>query len=457
MHKFLLLFILIICFWLRLLFLSPWLEDWDSVQFALAIHDFSISEHQPHAPGYPIYVLLARFFYVFTQNDTLALTLLSATFGTATIIPLYLITKHFFGKFSAFTATALFTVIPIGWMMSISALTNMPGLFFLTLWAYLILVWAKTPKKLLLTSFFGGLILGVRFTELPIILAILIFVLLRNEPKHFIRGILSFILGVLTWLGPLIFKTGLHEFIESYTWIANYVIIHDSHLDNRIERLIYLLKIGYTQYFLIASLMAFIWVFLNKKFWTELKYQLIIIWLVAYSVPLTFIYNLEVPRYTLPLLPPLVILVATFTSSIIKRSLVRIFMLIILASVMFYEGFSQVKSFSNSLPPTIAAVNYVRDNFKPEDTLIITTFSYRQFQYYAPNFKVFYGDEINALDIPQDKTVIIDYSGLKNEVGALSSLTTVESKTFLGNRDIFPRISELTLYILRGENYGSAE
>ena len=51
------LFIVVLSLILRLLYISPWLEDWDSVQFALAMNNYSLDLHQPHAPGYPLYIL----------------------------------------------------------------------------------------------------------------------------------------------------------------------------------------------------------------------------------------------------------------------------------------------------------------------------------------------------------------------------------------------------------------
>ncbi|MFN8058692.1 MAG: hypothetical protein U0Q12_05955 [Vicinamibacterales bacterium] len=36
------------------------LEDIDSVNFALGSHDFDVAKHQPHPPGYPLYIALAR-------------------------------------------------------------------------------------------------------------------------------------------------------------------------------------------------------------------------------------------------------------------------------------------------------------------------------------------------------------------------------------------------------------
>ena len=44
----------------RVLFLPPTLEDIDSVNFALALERFDPRLHQPHPPGYPVFMLLAK-------------------------------------------------------------------------------------------------------------------------------------------------------------------------------------------------------------------------------------------------------------------------------------------------------------------------------------------------------------------------------------------------------------
>jgi ABC-type transport system involved in cytochrome bd biosynthesis fused ATPase/permease subunit len=49
--------LLIICFFVRFLNISPWLVEWDSVRFALALKEYSIPLHQPHPQGYFLYIL----------------------------------------------------------------------------------------------------------------------------------------------------------------------------------------------------------------------------------------------------------------------------------------------------------------------------------------------------------------------------------------------------------------
>ena len=40
--------------------LAPSLEDYDSVNFGLALHDYDIGKNQPHPPGYPVYIAAGR-------------------------------------------------------------------------------------------------------------------------------------------------------------------------------------------------------------------------------------------------------------------------------------------------------------------------------------------------------------------------------------------------------------
>ena len=48
------------------------LYNWDAVQFALALREFDIAKHQPHPPGYVLYVGLGRLVNATLADPTLA-------------------------------------------------------------------------------------------------------------------------------------------------------------------------------------------------------------------------------------------------------------------------------------------------------------------------------------------------------------------------------------------------
>ena len=57
---------------LRLPFVSGALVNWDAVQFALATRSFDIARHQPHPPGYILYVGWGRLLTWLTGDPNFA-------------------------------------------------------------------------------------------------------------------------------------------------------------------------------------------------------------------------------------------------------------------------------------------------------------------------------------------------------------------------------------------------
>ena len=41
-------------------FLASWLEDIDSINFALGVRDFDVAAHRPPPPGYPVYIAAGK-------------------------------------------------------------------------------------------------------------------------------------------------------------------------------------------------------------------------------------------------------------------------------------------------------------------------------------------------------------------------------------------------------------
>ena len=73
---------------------SHWLDDWDSVNLALGLDDFDVGKHQPHPPGYPIYVAAGKLVYRVVADHAAALTLVSALAGAAVASMFYLLVRR---------------------------------------------------------------------------------------------------------------------------------------------------------------------------------------------------------------------------------------------------------------------------------------------------------------------------------------------------------------------------
>ncbi|KKR86103.1 MAG: putative membrane protein, dolichyl-phosphate-mannose-protein mannosyltransferase family [Candidatus Woesebacteria bacterium GW2011_GWB1_41_10] len=428
--------IFLIAFVLRLFFMSPWLEDWDSVQFALAFDDFSLVKHQPHPPGYPLYILIGKILNFYFENPTLSLTFLSAALGALSVIPFYLLTKKLFDKKIAILTSLVFISLPVHFVLSEIAISNIPGLFFLLVSA--LAIYYQVP----FAGLIAGLSLGVRPTDLPIIVGLIAW---SRKPSQIV-GLLA---GVAIWLIPLIFITGPAEFRQVNSETSKYFIWHDmlfgkpfnfwTYINDRFLNLIKLFNIGYTPGFFAISTVA--------AFFEARKKPFLLVYLLSYIVPLLFIYNLELAQYTLPLSIVFPVFTVVFLKNLLPKKLF-IPLYIIIVIFLFKTSFDTVKYQASAIPPTIEPVFYIKSNYKSQDTTLITTYTFRQFQYYAPEYKNFYGKESAPKKI-NSKYVVIDYEGLAREIPSLSDYEVVAEKYFGPSKNKFVRLPETTLKVLK--------
>jgi hypothetical protein len=115
---------------------SHLLYDVDSVNFALGMARFDPSAHQPHPPGYFLYICLGRLVNLFVPDANSALVAIgiAASCGAAWMI--YLLTRLWFGQRSAWMSILLFAASPLCWFHGIVALTYIVEAFFSALIGY---------------------------------------------------------------------------------------------------------------------------------------------------------------------------------------------------------------------------------------------------------------------------------------------------------------------------------
>lgn len=441
---------------LRIPYLSNWLEDWDSVQFALALHNFSIVDHLPHPPGYPAYIFINRILNFIFESDTLTLTFFSAVSGSLLAIPFYFLAREFMDERSsrlsakkiALIMTILFLSLPIVWNLSEVGLTNIPGMALTIICAYLLLLGKDKLKYLVAGSFLSGMTLGIRFAEFSILLSLILLVLIYRRFSGVKFSVLLFGLGVSIWLIPMIIDTGLFNFIHAYFNHIGYIKEHDSiktslSIIQRLNLIWQLIILGFTNYiFFFVFIVVFGIIFLNRKIFS-FNFLFLGTWFLSYFIPLLLIYNIEIPRYTLPLAPPFFLLVGLIIQKL-KFGAIFLIPMIILTGLIFNYSFDKVYNYKHSVPPTIKPTFFVKENFSPGESVLITSFTYRQFQYYLPEYKNFWGIS-NAPKEIVSRYLITDYLPFKDYY---PKYKLIQTKKFTENKSFDTRIPQVNLYLL---------
>src|SRR6185295_7552782 len=75
----------------RLPYRARMLYIWDAVQFALALREYDVVKHQPHPPGYILYVALGRLVHGWTGDPAAAYVVLAVLFSGLGTFVVYLL------------------------------------------------------------------------------------------------------------------------------------------------------------------------------------------------------------------------------------------------------------------------------------------------------------------------------------------------------------------------------
>jgi hypothetical protein len=459
-------------FILRLSFMSNYLDDWDSVQFTLGIADFNIAAHQPHPPGYPVYIVLAKFFNLIFNDEITTLTFMSVLFGSISVVFIYLFAKELFGYKVGLISAILVSSTPAHFVFSVVAMTDIVLLSFLTITVYLIYKGLMSNTYLFLGAFLAGVTTGIRpqnFILLFSLVAIIQYWKKNVRTTIFSTAMLG--LGVLTWFIPTsILCGGVREYIGL---IRSQVSAYDRFNITliQVERFINLIFEGWTFIFIIFSIITLIAVYLIIKDYknglfdirnVDKQFIFLGIWLIMSVVTTLSLYQLYTTRYLLPVFLPIAIL---FSYSIVylgnkitnKKAVLYYFIVGILVVTIFFQSLSTISSLSNVPPAPVQAAYYIKENYKPNETLIIATQSYRHFYFYLPNFKIIRNpDKLYAFMI--NKTIISEQEPLM--FGDTPKVYVFERDYKIFSRHAYVRLYEYKiegLSIIKGHGWHGME
>jgi hypothetical protein len=98
--------------------------NWDAAQFVLGVQHFSVAMHQPHPPGYPLFIASGKLLASAGLSPHTALLVVSGLFAAAAVVGMYLLVWNIWvHRGVALVAAATFMVNPIFWLYRETALT----------------------------------------------------------------------------------------------------------------------------------------------------------------------------------------------------------------------------------------------------------------------------------------------------------------------------------------------
>ena len=203
--------VLILCLGSRLMSAVYYIEDLDSLRFALGVVDYDVTKLQPHFPAYPVFCFFAKAIYALTDRYAVAFAVLggAATFGIiyfALGIAQIKITTPL-----GLIAALLLFFNPLLWLMSNRYMPDAMGVAGVLACCYFV---AKQEVGKAGWGFFiAGISLGVRLSYAPMLLVPLLLRLKERGPR--LQFVAAGVVGVAVWLIPLIAITGWSELVKA--------------------------------------------------------------------------------------------------------------------------------------------------------------------------------------------------------------------------------------------------
>ena len=105
-----------------------YIEDIDSLRFALSLHEYDVLNLQPHFPGYPLFCFIAKLFYLIIGNKGLTFSVIG---GISVFFCIYYCLK--ISGISPKSKVGFFVILiillnPLFWLMSNRYMPDLLGL-----------------------------------------------------------------------------------------------------------------------------------------------------------------------------------------------------------------------------------------------------------------------------------------------------------------------------------------
>jgi 4-amino-4-deoxy-L-arabinose transferase-like glycosyltransferase len=310
----------------RVPFRSRYLFSWDSANFALALDAYNVGFHQPHPPGYPLYVASAWVARLVLRDANTSLVALSIVASGLAVVFLAMAAAHLYGRTVAALAAVLLATSSLLWSQSEVAYPYAFLALFTSLVGWLSVLIQRGGRLAGLLTVLAGLAIGIGAgfrTELLAFLGPLWLYAALRRPARWpdrlsatLAGAAALTAAVVAWYVPMVQRSGGWAAYQSATQAYYAYFIETTSGARRL--LLGVLEngralIGFVYNGIGLALLPAIY-FLGRFFAPPLivadrRVRFLLLWMTP---PVAFYLTVHIgnPGYVLSLLPPLCIFVA---------------------------------------------------------------------------------------------------------------------------------------------------
>jgi hypothetical protein len=315
----------------RLPYRARMLYNWDAVQFALALADYDVVKHQPHPPGYILYVALGRLVHAWTGDAAAAYVVLAVACSGAGTFVVYLLARAMYDRLTALVASTLLAVSPLFWFYGTVGLTYAGE----ALCASVVATFAframagHSGTDAWLAAGYLGVAGGLRQSLLLLMFPLWLGATLAGVRRLRTLAIGLTILGaaILAWFVPMICLTGgLARYLEASRQLADTVVKPTSilfgPLDVTLRMSRYLLESVLVALGPLAGAALLLPWYVRRHGWGAPEW-----FLLGWTVPPVLVYTLVhfgQAGYVLTFLPALVILLSRVLLAALARAAERL-------------------------------------------------------------------------------------------------------------------------------------
>jgi hypothetical protein len=454
----------------------------DSGHFALALENYNITVHQPHPPGYFLYVMMGRLLNLFMKDANLIFVVMSIVFSGLTIVAVYYLGKEVFNKKIGIFASLIAMTSPNLWFYGEVASTYILEAFFSTFITLLCWRIYKGEHRYIWVSVIALAVAGgIRQNTMVFLFPLWLFSVKEVPIRKTIASVGTLIGCCLLWFVPMVTMTGgwnayQGAFSELWMFHTGRESVFEIGWDSiRIfsPRVSYFTLYGIgAGVFVLGLTICFL--FYNIKRISSVnteKFVFLFLWVVPSLLFYLFIHFTTHSGYELIYLPALFILIAlsaeyisTYFRKLMKKdlSIHIIIAIIIVNSVLFFfskttVSYNEIKAHNSNVPIMLKSIKA----YKPDKTAIFIhsywNYGYRQIMYYLPEYRVYQvdfttlptGEERKTFWGTNRETFVTDTIVLPESINTFLMLLMINTEE---NQEVVSRIEGIRIQHLRPMN-----